>query len=235
MVIPVIRVVDRHRDKPPPVPGGAGHQNPPGSFRVAGFHAVCACHLPQQLIVVAQIAIAHGNCFGGDGFVENGVFHGIGGQNRQIPGGGVVSGAVQPVGIFKMTLGHTQHPGLVVHHFREALYSAAAVNGQSHRRVVAGMEHQPIQQLLECQNLPLLQIHGGAFDAHSLFGNPHPVQDVALLADHKSCHDLGGAGNQAPLVGILLIQNPSGGGIHQNCFFGGQRLHADREKQDGSQ
>ena len=235
MVIPVVRIIHGHADHPPSHPACTGHQNPSGGLGKTGFHPVRTLQPPEQLVVVCQVPLANGNRAGGDGFPENGIFHGVGCQFGQIPGGGIVAGSVQAVGIFKVGICQAKISGLVVHQFRKALHRAAAVDGKRHRRVVAGGQHQPVQQLLEGQHLSLLQIHGGALDAHRLPGNPHSVQHVALLADHQSRHDLGGAGNQPPLPGVFLKKHPSGDPIQHIGMVGGNRPRRCRQKQCGGQ
>ena len=94
MVRPVAGVVDGHDDNSPPVSRGAGHQNPSGGLGKAGFHPVGARYPPQQLIVIGQIPIPHLDVFGGNGLVENGIFHGVGRQSSQILRRGIMAGAV---------------------------------------------------------------------------------------------------------------------------------------------
>ena len=121
---------------------------------------------------------------------------------------------VQTIGIFKVRASEANAPGFVVHQLGEAFHRAAAIDRQGHSRVVAGLEHQPIQKLLHRQNLTGLQVHGRPLDAHSLRHNLHPVQHIALLANHQRRHNLGGAGNEAPAIGIFLIEDPAGACVH---------------------
>ena len=172
--------------------------------------------------MVGKEPLPHPKGFGGDRLAENGVFHGIGRQPGQVFRRGVVAGAVQAVGVFVVGIGKPQEAGLVVHLLGEALHGAAAVDGQSHRRVVAGGQHKPIQQLLEGQYLPLPQVHGGTLDAHRLPGNPHPVQHVALLADDQGRHDFGSAGHEGLPGGILFKEHPPGDPIQKAGLPGGQ-------------
>ena len=106
-----------------------------------------------------------------------------------------MAGAVQTVGVFEVGSGKAQISGFVVHQLRKALHGAAAVNCQRDRCIVPRGKHQTVQKLLEGQHLPLLQVHGGAFNAHRFLGNPHSVQHIALLADNQRSHNFGGAGN----------------------------------------
>ena len=62
----------------------------------------------------------------------------------------------EAVGVGEMGIFQSQLPGLVVHQLRKAFHCAAAVNGQGRSRVVAAVEHQPVEQLLHRQNLSLL-------------------------------------------------------------------------------
>ena len=104
-----------------------------------------------------------------------------------------------------MGISQAQVSGLIIHQFCEAFHGTAAIDGQCHGGIVAGGKHQTIQQLLKCQHFPLLQVHGGTFDAYSFLGNPHSVQDIALFADDQCRHDFRGAGNETAFLGILLI------------------------------
>ena len=137
-------------------------------------------------------------------------------------------GAVKAVGVFKVRAFQTQSVGLVIHQLDKAFHRAAAVNGQRHRHIVAGAEHQTVQQLLHRQNFPFPQVHGGAFDAHRLFRDPHPVQHITLLADDQCRHDLGGAGDKAAAVGILFIQHTLCFRVPKDGFLRGDRLRRQR-------
>ena len=185
--------------------------------------------------MVGQIPIPHLDVFGGNGLVENGILHGVGRQNPQIFCRGIMAGTVQAVGIFKVRPGQAETARLVVHQLREALHSAAAVNGQRHGGIVAGGQHQPVEQLLQGKHLPLFQVHGGTLDAHRFLGNAHSVQDVALLANNQRRHDFGGAGDQAPLRGIFLVKHSPTDGIHRIRPPGGHGIRPHRQKQDGGQ
>ena len=108
----------------------------------------------------------------------------------------------------------TNAAGLVIHQLGKALHRAAAIDCQGHSRIIAGLKHQAVQQLLHRQNLIGLQVHGRSFNPHCLWHNAHPIQHIALLADHQRRHDFGGAGNETAAVCILLIENPAGVRIH---------------------
>ena len=140
---------------------------------------------------------------GGNGFGKNGIFHGVGRQNSQVLGAGMVVWGIQAVGGGKVGLFLPQRSGLVVHQLHKVRRIPAAEAGQGHGGIVAGGQHEPIQQLLDGQHLPLLQIHGGPLNAHRHFGDPEAAEHIALLADHQSRHDLGGAGNEG-----LLLSSP---------------------------
>ena len=151
--------------------------------------------------------------------MENGIFHGISRQRRQIMCSSVMPRRIQAVGVGKMGTGKAQSMSLVIHQLHKALHGAAAVNSQGHRRIVAGMEHQAVEKFLNCQHFPLLQIHGGPFDAHRFLRNPHPVQHIALLADNERRHDFRSAGNKALFVNILFKEDTACGSVQQNGFF----------------
>ena len=171
---------------------------------------------------------------GGNGFGKNGIFHGVGRQNSQVLGAGMVVRGIQAVGVGKVGIFQPQRSGLVVHQLHKVRRIPAAKAGQGHGGIVAGGQHEPIQQLLDGQHLPLLQIHGGSLNAHRLFGDPIAAEHIALLADHQSRHDLGGAGNE----GLLLLspgeKRLPRRGIHHRGPPCGKGLGLYWQKQNGS-
>ena len=185
--------------------------------------------------MIVQIPLTNGDIFRRYGLVENRIFHGIGRKDRQIPCCGIMSGAVQTVGIFKVRTGHAKDSCLVIHQLRKAFHCAAAVNGKCHSRIVSGRKHQSVQQRLQGENFSLLQVHGRAFDAHRFLGNPHTVKDVALLTDDQRRHNLGGACNEAAGIRILLINHTTADGIQQNRLLGRNCPRFQRQKQSGGQ
>ena len=107
----------------------------------------------------------------------------------------------------------------VVHQLGKALHCSAAMNCQRSGGIVATMEHQAVQQLLDRKHFALFKVNGRTFDTHSFLGDLHPVQHIALLAHDERRHDLGGGSDQAAAVGIFLIDHPTGSSIHQNRFL----------------
>ena len=53
-----------------------------------------------------------------------------------------------------------------------------------------------------------------------------------MLADHQRRHNFGGAGDEAPLIGIFLVQHPPGGGIEHDGLLRGNGGDL-RHKKDG--
>ena len=185
--------------------------------------------------MIAQIPLSRCHGLRGYGLGKDGIFHGIGRQHRQIPGTGIMTGAVQSVGVFKMGVAQPQKPCLVVHQLHKALHRAPTADGQRYRCIVARGQHQSVQQLLNRQHLPLPQVHGRAFDPHRLLGNAHPIQHVAPFAYHKGRHNLGGAGDQAPAVGVFIKQHPAADGIQGIGLFGADRVSFPGQNQNGGQ
>ena len=182
--------------------------------------------------MVGQHPLPHRHGFCAHGTGENGIGHGIGGKPRQIPGGRIMIGGIQTVGIDEVGVLQSQLPGLVVHQLRKALDGAAAPDGQRRRRIVAAAEHKPVEQLLDGEHLPLLKIHGAALNTNSLGRDLHPVENIAPLTYDQGRHDLRGACNQTPVIGIFFIERPAGSCIQHNSLF--RRNSADRtEKKDG--
>ena len=58
-------------------------------------------------------------------------------------------------------------------------------------RIVAGAEQQSIQQCLQCQLLPHLQIHGGALCIRRLPGDRDHIVQVSLPDSHQGRQNLG--------------------------------------------
>ena len=185
--------------------------------------------------MVAQEAAAHGDAFGGDRFLKNGVIHGVGGKNCQIRCRGVVILGIQTMGVLKVGILHPQHPGFVVHLARKLFDASAAIQSQRRRRIIAGGEHQAVQQLLKRQNFPFLKIHGRAFNAHGFFGDLHLIQHIAPFTDQQRRHDFGSAGDEAFLIRIFAVQRPAADGVRYNGALGRYGVHRARNKQHGGQ
>ena len=67
---------------------------------------------------------------------------------------------IQAVWVFEAGFGHAQGCGLLVHERGEILQAVRDVQGQGRSRIVAGGQHEPIEQILDGVALSRLQIHG---------------------------------------------------------------------------
>ena len=135
-----------------------------------------------------------------------------------------------------MCPGKAEDSGFVVHQLRKSLHRAAAVDGQRNSGIVAGRQHQSIQQLLKGQHFPLLQVHGRTLDANRFLRNPHSVQHIALFTDNQCRHDFRRAGNQASLLCIPREQLPAADGVQNIRPARGNRFRLHRNQQsDGQQ
>ena len=130
-----------------------------------------------------------------------------------------MSRSIQAVWVNKMGIVHPQLVGLVIHQLYKSLNRAAAVDGQSHSRIVSAVEHQAVQKVLHGHHFPCLQVHRRSLDPHSLLWNSHSIKDIGLLTDYQRCHNLGCAGNQALLIRLFFIQHTPGLSIQYNGAF----------------
>ena len=172
---------------------------------------------------------SHGGRLAGTYPSERGIFHGRRGQHRHVPCRGVVSLRIQSIGIGEAGIVHSQCGRLLVHQRHERLQSSGALR-QSQRRVIAGAQQQPVQQLLPPHRLSDAEIHGRAL-RHVLRSHGHSVIQRPLLQRHQRRHDLGGAGNtHLPRTG-LVIQDLPRVRVHQNSGRGGdlQSLRHNRQ------
>ena len=205
VIVPVVRVIERHRDDGAPIALGRRDQTPPCRPRKAGFHADRAIIHAQQTVVIAQRVPADRAAFCRDDLPEHRVLERRRGDFRQLMRGGVVRVGRQAVRIVEMRVRQTEFRRFGIH-FAHKGGHAAALSRDGDRRVVAGREHESVQRILQRECLTRFQVHGRAFHGGvlRLYGI-HAVK-VALAERDERGHDLGGGRHRQAAVRVLLEQ-----------------------------
>ena len=205
VVVPVVRVIERHRDDGAPAALGRRDQTPPCRPRKAGFHADRAVIHAQQTVVIAQRVPADRAAFCRDDLPEHRVLERRRRDFRQLMRGGVVRVGRQTVRIVEMCVRQTEFCRFGIHFAHEGCH-AAAFSRDSDRRVVAGREHESVQRIPQRECLACFQVHGRTFHGGvlRLYGI-HAVK-VALAERDERGHDLGSGRHRQAAVRVLLEQ-----------------------------
>ena len=205
VVVPVVRVIERHRDDGAPVALGRRDQTPPCRPRKAGFHADRTVVHAQQTVVIAQRVPADRAAFCRDDLPEHRVLEGRRGDLGQLMCGGVVRVGRQAVRIVEMRVRQTEFRRFGVH-FAHKGGHAAALSRDGDRRIVAGREHESVQRIPQREPFARLQVHRRALDRRvpRLYGI-HAVK-VTLAERDERGHDLGGGRHRQAAVRVLLEQ-----------------------------
>ena len=143
-----------------------------------------------------------------------GLLRSIGRQLCHVPGRGVVCLPIQPVGIFKVTVRHSNASGQAIHGPNAWLHPAAGLC-QCQGCIVAGGKEQSVEQALHRYLFPRLQVHRRPL-CHVLLGHLDRTAQLAALQHHQCRKDLGGAGHQHPPVRILFVQDAPRVRVHQH-------------------
>ena len=101
----------------------------------------------------------HGCALCGHDRAECLVFHSGAGELRHIARRGIMPLGIKAVGVLKRAVGHAERTRLVVHHVRKRLHGARRVARERDSGVIAGHEHQAVEQLLDRVRLTGAQIH----------------------------------------------------------------------------
>ena len=121
--------------------------------------------------------------------------HGLPGDEGQVMGGGVVPVAGQAVGGEKHRVRAAKLPGAVGHHPAELLRRAADMLGNGHRRVVAALQHEPVEHLFQGEGFPQAQVDAGAGHAEGVAPTGDGVGQAPPFEGQQRGHDLGGGGH----------------------------------------
>ena len=150
---------------------------------------------------------------------------------------------VQAMGIVEMGAGAAQLPGPLVHQLDKGGYVAAHGLGQDVGRLVGGGEEKTVHQVLHRDDLPRLQVGGGAVGGevelggaahrdHLILGQLAPVDG---LRHQQGGHHLCDAGRVGLLPGSLLVEDLTVIGVHQNGMAGGDVGDVGRQGGEGGQ
>ncbi len=217
-----------HAQKAPVAPGGGGHQAVAGVLGVAGLDALG----PLVEVVVGLVAGDQvvggeqlpglGEVGGGDLVVDGahdghevGVGPGGLGNEPQVPGGGVMVGVGQAVGVAEMGALTAQVLGLLVHPRHEGVDRPVDGLRQHVAALVGGGEHDAVEQLLHRQLLARLDAHVAAVGRDGgdggFGGGEDGVHGQLALVDglqhQKTGEDLCYAGGVELLVDVLRVED----------------------------
>lgn len=206
-----------------------------GGHGVAGFQADASVHILQSLLWLVMVRPPDGDGLCGGDADQCLIIDGRTGKDPAYPGSGIMVRMIQTIGIGEGGMGHAKFLGGFVHHVHETIHTAAYMLCNGHGGVVAGTKQQPVEQGLQCQFLPCLQIHGGPLRPGGLTGYGHRIGEVSLSDGHQCGEVLRGAGNQHFGVGVVLVQNTAAVHVYQNRRCGrsadSHRLTRENTKQ----
>ena len=136
----------------------------------------------------------------------------------------------QTSAVGKMGVGHAELRGILVHDLSEYLFGTGDMFGQRHTGIIAGLDNDTLEQLLDSDLLVHLDKHARAFHAPSFLADHDEVAhlDVAfvyLVGNHISGHHLGQTGRLHMFIDLFLGEDASGvivhhqirGGINVRC------------------
>lgn len=132
-------------------------------------------------------------------------------DQRQIARRGIVALVVQTVRIHEVRVRTAQLVGAFVHHLHKILDRPADVLRDGVRRLVAGLDHHAVQQILQPQLLADLKIRRAAPGDEiciRILRDRHRVREVPVLQRQQTRHDLRQARGINLLVRVLLIDRP---------------------------
>ena len=221
MVRPVVAVLQRDGDEALAVPLGAGDQGPPGSPGVAGLEAHAVRAVAEELIVVRESPATDGDAPGGGDAEQRGVRRRGPAQLRHVEGGGVVALGVQAVGVREGGVGHPQLRRRLVHQGHEMGHVPRHRVRDGHGGVVAGGEQEAVEQGLQRQLLPRLQVHGAALHPGGVPAHGTDHAEVGAPDGDEGRHQLRGGGDAHPGVGVLAVEHPAAVCVHQDGGDGG--------------
>lgn len=189
MVVPVVRVVQRHRDDRPAVPLSCRHQTAPGSARESGLDADRVLVQTEQTVVVDERAAGSRAGFRRHDVAEHRVAQRGGGDLRKLACGRVVAVRRQSARVFETGVRQAKLARLCIHLvYKRPL--AAAFSGHSRRRIVARGEQQAVKRVAQRQPFAFFEVHRRAFYGRVLlFHRVHAVE-VALAERDERGHDL---------------------------------------------
>ena len=173
------------------------------------------------------------------------VFQQLPGHEGDVIGGSPVVHGVRPVvQTGAVDEGGVVHPQLLrplVHHGDEGAFAARDMLRHGAGTVVGRGHRDGLEHVGNGHGLPCLQVDLAASLGGGSFGSRHHICQGDLPGIHRfhnqqHGHDLGHAGGGKALMGIGLIQNGSGGNIHQHRAFPRHiQLHRRRRQRNPAQ
>ena len=130
---------------------------------------------------------------------------------------------VQAVRICKMRAGAAKLIGPLIHHAHEIRDGACDVLRDGVGRLVAGGDHQAVEQVVERQLLADLKPGGAAVAVKTgerALVDRDDIGEVAVFQRQQAGHDLGQTGRIDALVDIFLIDRAASVHIDQNGRLG---------------
>ena len=223
-------------DEPPSVLQGGGYQAVAGLVGKAGLQTIgvviqVAQHTPVGDKGVGGVQLPDiGFVGGGDviGFAaadghEQVVLHGLPGDEVDIPGGGIVVGIGQAVGVCKMGPLAAQLRGPLVHQCHKVRNGAGYRFGQNVGSLVGGNNEQAVEKLLHGQHFALLNAGGAAVLVNAVgrliggsdgLGNGQ-IPPVYSLQHQQRGHDLSDAGGVGLFFFCLTVEHSPIGLVHE--------------------
>lgn len=200
---------------------------------------------------VKMVAGGGGNgvVFRTDDLRKEGNRHGIAGQAHEVVSGCVVDagkdvamtvGDFQAVGVGVVRLVEMQSLRLKVHDGHEIRYRASDVVGNCHRRVIAGGQHQSVEQVTQRQFVAWYQTRAAAAVLRHLVQRVLPdgnfLVEIAGLDSDNGGHNLGGTRHRQCFLRVLAEEDIAGVGVKQDrCRRGdGRRFALWREDRRGN-
>ncbi len=139
----------------------------------------------------------------------------VSGNQRQVECRGIMLGVVEAVRIDKMSVLRAELLRPFVHHFDEFLLRACDVLRGANGGVVARPEQKSVQQALQGQFLPRLEVQRTEADFARPSGNLDDVVEVTVFEGEDGSHYLRGARRWTSCAAPLLIEHRPGHRINE--------------------
>ena len=195
------------------VTGARSHQAESGFSGVPGLDAGDIGHLPDQRVVVLQRAVV-GVARPRDGRLgrahhgaERLVLHRVSAEDGHVPRRRVVVCTIESMRIGEVGVLHAEFGRFCVHLRHEGLFRARRGLGKSHRGIVAALDQEAVEHILDrkllARHQPYLRF---SRLGRMLRGCDYSIQRQTLESQDPG-HDLRRGGDRPPRVGFLLVQH----------------------------
>ena len=228
-ILRVVGVAKEHDDGRRAILFGGGDEAFAGLIGVAGFDADGVLvqagfgigverideliRVLQQTRLGVQVGRFDRIAGGADDFAERFVLERIGRELCHVARGGIVVVVMYAMGIDKMRARHAQLGGFGVHAIGKSADGTGQMHRNSRRGVVAGYEHQPVQEIPQADRFTDLKAHQRAMLGKALFdllADGEGRVEVAAFEREHARHDLRGAGGKRALIGQPLVEHLTG-------------------------